>query len=408
MFHPDDATFVELDATAFDCIVRVCARHEEPRSSEEEQLVKQLLSELQRSDLEFRVFDHSLPGQQPVPGILSAPTLVDFQITDRCGLGCPQCYASSVPGGEGVPWEDAVFAMRQLQDAGVCQVALGGGEPIQYPHLVDLLALISDHGMVPNMTTTGVGMTSSQLAAIRQHCGAVAMSLEAAGERFALRRRQGFVHFQKTAHRFLDAGVPLVLQVTVSAGNLVDLPQLLDFCLSLDSLYGVIFLAYKPAGRGTTFDAPLASQSYLDLKRALEPVISALRAQTRVGFDCCFTPGVAGMEADLGYAPGTILEGCSATRSGIGLTPTLDVLPCTFTPHLRLGNLKQHSLLELWRDYALDFRNAMSAHQQVKSKCSGCSVNSMCLGGCSVWSLVGCHRDPSGLDQISQTTELTV
>ena len=76
----------------------------------------------------------------PTP-TLSAPTLVDFQITEQCNMGCPHCYASAVPGGEHVPWEDIVRVVEQLHDCGVCQLAIGGGEPLLHPKIIDLLEL---------------------------------------------------------------------------------------------------------------------------------------------------------------------------------------------------------------------------------------------------------------------------
>ena len=391
IFHPLDATFIQLDQEAFACVNRVFGGKLAPQSGAEQALIDEVVQTLPSIDLPFRWVNLPTPKVANLPGVLSSPILVDFQITERCGMGCPQCYASSVTKGRDVSWSDAELAIAQMREAGVCQVALGGGEPVYYPRLADLLYLIRDNGMVPNLTTTGVGMTDQQVKAMRQNCGAVAMSLEAVGERFSIRRKTGFENFRKVAERFLAADIPLVMQVTVSSQNIDDLESIVEYCLGVQPLYGVVFLAHKPAGRAEGYDKPLSALDYPNVHRKLLRAVEALRPHTRVGFDCCFTPGLVGLEQSLGYEPSTIVEGCSATRSGLGLTSNLDVLPCTFLPGKNLGNLRSRTLLEIWQDStSAGFRANMESHSVEDSRCRSCSSNRSCLGGCSAWSLVGC------------------
>lgn len=398
LFHPDDATFVQVDPAGFAVLKRLLGERpcleESMRAAagEEREFLSGILGELPPRRLPARLVEHEVPAAAAALQVLSAPILVDFQITERCGLGCPQCYASSVSSGQDVSWPDAALAIAQMHEAGVCQIALGGGEPLLHPRLGDLLRLIADHGMVPNMTTTGVGMTAELMRAIRDHCGAVAMSLEGVGAKFALRRRQGFQVFERNLRRFLEQDVPLVLQITVSRGNIGDLDEIVDYCLGVDGLYGVVFLAHKPAGRATSFDQALSAGDHRGIHGVMMRAVRRLRERTRVGFDCCFSPAMTGFEADLGFARGTIVEGCSATRSGVGLTPALDVLPCTFLGGERLGNLRERTLLEIWNQTpSVRFRDRMIRHSQADKRCRTCASNADCLGGCSAWSLTGCE-----------------
>jgi radical SAM protein with 4Fe4S-binding SPASM domain len=391
VFHPDDATFVQLDHEAFDCVKRVFAQGQTPRSDEERGLLQELKATLPSTDRTFRVVENFAPQARSLTGLLSSPILVDWQITERCGMGCPQCYASSIPKGKDVSWEDALLAVEQMREAGVCQVALGGGEPVLHPRLDELLELIRENGMVPNITTTGVGMSEKQLRSMKKNCGAVAMSLEGVDEKFSLRRKQGFTMFRKVADRFLAADVPLVFQVTVSSGNIDELDAIVEFCASIEPLYGVVFLAHKPAGRAQIFDRPLAGLDHPTVHEKIMRAVRTLHSKTRVGFDCCFTPTLVGLESDMGFLPGTVVEGCSATRSGVGLTPDLDLLPCTFLTDKVLGNLRERTLLEVWNGLpASHFRKGMELHAVTDANCRSCSANANCLGGCSAWSLTGC------------------
>lgn len=399
IFHPHDATFVQIDHDAFDVVERVFARHGQPSSDAERELVREVTQALPSTDLRFRVVRNDGVGPTSL-NVLTAPILVDFQITERCGLGCPQCYASSVIEGQDASWDDMVLAVEQMRAAGVCQVALGGGEPVLHPRLADFLRLVRDSGMVPNMTTTGIGMTAEQARSIKENCGAIAMSLEGVGAKFALRRKQGFEAFKKQVLKFIELEIPLVLQVTVSRGNFEHLDEIVEYCASVSPLYGVVFLAHKPAGRAEVFDQTLAAGEHPRVHEAMLRAVRRLHEHTRVGFDCCFSPAMTGFESELGFSRGTIVEGCSATRSGIGLTPDLDVLPCTFLVKRRLGNLREKSLLEIWRDsYAADFRDGMLRHKSADSRCRGCPSNSQCLGGCSAWSLTGCQTKEFAANQ---------
>jgi radical SAM protein with 4Fe4S-binding SPASM domain len=328
-----------------------------------------------------------------VSNLYSAPTLMDFQITDNCELACPQCYASSRPDGKHVSWDDARLAMARMREAGVCQVAIGGGEPLRHPRLADILAEARDNGMVPNVTTTGIGATREQLDALARHCGAVALSLEGVGDNFSLRRRQGFAVFEEQVARLRHAGIKLVLQITLSAENCDELPQMVDYALGVESLYGVIFLAHKPAGRGVRFDSPLSGRPFASVYPHVIEAVRRLRAHTQVGFDCCLSPLLTAVEQDLGFPPMGIVEGCSATRGSLGLTVDLDCVPCTFLPERPLGNLRRDSLLDIWRGYQSQrFRQGQAAFLERDARCAGCGVNSVCLGGCPVWDLVGCRH----------------
>lgn len=397
IFHPVDATFVHLDPAAFEVAAQALCHGREPDDTAAAGLLRELRGALPEGVTAARYLDLGIEVPAPVSNLYSAPTLMDFQITDNCELACPQCYASSRPDGGHVSWDDARLALAKMREAGVCQVAIGGGEPLRHPRLADILAEARANGMVPNVTTTGIGATPAQLDALARHCGAVALSLEGVGENFSLRRRQGFAEFQAQVARLRGAGIKLVLQITLSAENCDELPEIADYALGVEDLYGVIFLAHKPAGRGIRFDSPLSGRPFAEVYPRVIEAVRTLRRHTQVGFDCCLSPLLTAVEQDLGFSPTDIVEGCSATRGSLGLTVDLDCVPCTFLPDRPLGNLRRDSLVDIWRGYqSQQFRQGQAAFLERDARCAGCAVNRVCLGGCPVWDLVGCrHADAS-------------
>lgn len=387
VFHPEDGTTLEIDHEAFDSLV-VCTKGEATEA--QRNFVRTLESHLPAQKTAKRIVKNAIE-QGSIPGVLSAPTLVDFQITTRCTMNCPQCYAAASPAGKDVSWKDACHALDEMCRVGVCQVAIGGGEPLAHPRVIDILRYARDSGMVPNVSTSGLSMTKSQRHALARLCGAVAVSLEGVDHDFSLRRAQGFEAFRRVVGELLDAGARVVFQVTLSAENFGAVERIVEFCLTVTPLYGVIFLAYKSAGRGSNFDAPLSTLPVVDVRAKLLTVIQPLMSHTRVGFDCCMSPMLATLEGPLGFAHGAIVEGCSALRGSCGLTPDLDVVPCTFLTRKTIGNLRAKGLDEIWRSRrSHEFRATMKRKFESEEQCVACVAGQQCLGGCPEWRVVDC------------------
>ena len=397
LFIPDDATSLELDEEAFTVAHDWFVRRRLPRRRGSLRFLAGLHFRLGPALLRrVRYVDRRPPeGEGRLP-VFASPTLVDFQITHKCFMNCPHCYASSVPEGRHTSLADARRVIRQLRAAGTCQVAIGGGEPLLHPDLLTILREFREAGMVPSLTTTGTGLNSRILQGLKRYCGAVALSLEDVGDSFSARRRNGFAGFRRMLDRLLAARIPTVLQVTLSRDNFHRLPAIVDFCLTVPRLYGVIFLAYKPVGRGRDFDQGLVALPREEVTDGLRRAFLRLHRHTRVGYDCCLTPGIVGIEGDLDFSAVDILEGCSAARSSLGISPELEVSPCTFTTHKKLGNLRRDSLDTIWSGRASTGFRRQFAQADANSACRSCASRSACLGGCPEFDLVICRNDYQG------------
>jgi radical SAM protein with 4Fe4S-binding SPASM domain len=208
-----------------------------------------------------------------------------------------------------------------------------------------------------------------------------------------LRRKSGFRFFESSLARLHDYAIPTVFQVTLSTENLSQLPAIVEYCLATPDLYGVIFLAYKPVGRGLGYHTSLSALAPAALYPLLRDAFLRLSAHTRVGYDCCMTPAITGIDVELGFEAQHLLEGCSAARTSVGITTSLDVVPCTFATHRPFGNLRTQSLLEIWHGKRAEaFRTRLDELGDSREACRMCPSRSSCLGGCPEWDLVGCTR----------------
>jgi radical SAM protein with 4Fe4S-binding SPASM domain len=396
LFSTQDATYMELDHEAFDMLQKYLTQT--PM-----QMIKDILALKTEGMKLFReILVRHLPRdyrkikliKNAKSDFLSAPTLVDLQVTNQCFMDCPHCYASSHPAGLHADFESLKSIISDCSRMGVFQIAIGGGEPLLHPRISEILYLIRENGIVPNLTTTGHNLTLENLKAIKETCGAVALSLEGQGRNFSIHRKTGWDFFLKSLNKLNHAKIPVVFQVTLSKENLDNLPDIVNFALEERDLYGVIFLAYKPVGRGKFYNHSLSSVDSVMLHAQLKDTFLRLSKHTRVGYDCCLTPGIVGIEEDFGMVEFEQLEGCSATRSSLGLTNDFDVLPCTFLPELKFGNLKTQSLSEVWfNSRTVRFRNRLIGQADKKPVCRGCDSKASCLGGCPVWDLVNCKNN---------------
>jgi radical SAM protein with 4Fe4S-binding SPASM domain len=305
-------------------------------------------------------------------------------------MNCSHCYASSSPDGRHVPLADIELVISGAAECGVCQIALGGGEPLLHPDLYEVLNLCHQKGIVPNLSTNGMHLTKEILLMLRKFCGAVAVSLENTGDKLAQWRPAGFDHIKQVISAFQSFSIPTVLQITLGKMNFKDLGDIVDFCLCYPHLYGVIFLAYKPVGRGERFCGTLSSLDSLRVSKGLEAAFHKLSSKVRVGYDCCLTPAIAGHK-NAGFVRKEYLEGCSALRGSVGVSPELNVIPCTFLSDCVIGNLKQDSFVDIWNNrQAARFRDSLQQNSTENTACGECDIRNYCLGGCPVMDLVHC------------------
>ena len=84
------------------------------------------------------------------------PELISIELTNRCAKACWFCYNHSQPEGD-TRWavDEVVGFVRDCAAHGVKAVSFGGGEPLQFPGLFDVLARL-DGTLFRSLTTNGL------------------------------------------------------------------------------------------------------------------------------------------------------------------------------------------------------------------------------------------------------------
>ena len=95
-----------------------------------------------------------------------------FQVTTKCPFHCPQCYMSR--GSEDIPLEDVVSILDSSFAKQLRAVQITGGEPLVYPHLVDVLRAAKNRKLYSFLATSGYGLSESKLKEL-MNCGLTAL-----------------------------------------------------------------------------------------------------------------------------------------------------------------------------------------------------------------------------------------
>jgi len=98
------------------------------------------------------------PGQGDAVPATIAPRVerLSIELTDRCSKACAFCYAGARPEGARA-WapDDVVALLCDCARHGTRAVSFGGGEPLEYPHLLTVLA--ATRGLLfRSITTNGL------------------------------------------------------------------------------------------------------------------------------------------------------------------------------------------------------------------------------------------------------------
>jgi radical SAM protein with 4Fe4S-binding SPASM domain len=323
-------------------------------------------------------------GTSP-PGALSAPTEVHLSVTERCPVACTGCYLDASPARQ--PPEPSHAGLRQaLHEAaamGVFEVAFGGGEAVLREDLLELAAEARDLGLVPNLTTSGFGVTRERAARMAQLFGQVNVSLDGLGATYsAVRGWDGAEGALRALDLLRESGLRTGVNTVLSRANAETLDELADALVDR----GVSewqWVRFKPTGRGAAAYSELA----LTPDQALGLLPRALAIEARTGLvmrtDCALVPFLAAHDPPPELLDRLGVSGCVGGESLWARRADGAWSPCSFAAAPELpsrddgamaGTWAGSPTLDAWRGYA----------EAPPEPCASCAYRSVCRGGCRV------------------------
>lgn len=288
------------------------------------------------------------------------PELLDVAITNYCEHGCEFCYRQSNRNGKHLSIDEMKVIVEQAKNAGVLQIALGGGNPNQHPHFIEILKLIRENGIVPSYTSNSESLTDEILYATKQYCGAMAISLY-----------QPYNEIERITSRIKSFGIKLNVHIILKIDTIEMLTGwFVNPPAWFKNINAVIVLNYKP----------VASSKALMVtdKEQLRKFYSAVSncSAVKVGFDSCCVPGIVTW---MNVNP-SLIESCEAARFSAFISEEAKMYPCSFMANTNdYGDLRRNTLVDIWQNNQafINHRNKI-----LNNGCENCQMQSICNGGC--------------------------
>lgn len=314
------------------------------------------------------------------PFMASFPELLDVGIMGHCKHGKSglcikagiECYQDGLHAEQpNMSLEDFRWIAQQCRGQ-TYQFALGGcGDPDQHEQFEEILKICRENKIVPNFTTSGLGMTPEIAQLCKEYCGAVAVSWYRSS--YTLRAIQ----------MLLDAGVKTNIHYVLNKHTLEEAILRLKEQSFPEGINAVIFLLHKPVGLGTEEnmirrDNPLLEEFMECIMSETADFMEQRKNPFKIGFDSCTVPALL-------HHPGTInpdsLDTCEGARWSAYITPDRKMLPCSFDNQGQKWavDLRKHTIKEAWDSAAFeDFRD------HFRRACPDCAKRNLCMGGCPI------------------------
>jgi radical SAM protein with 4Fe4S-binding SPASM domain len=149
----------------------------------------------------------------------------------------------------------------------------------------------------------------------------------------------------------------------------------------LDNVNAVIFLTFKPKGRGQMSSCLEPGE---DLDRFVSRIDSSA-CSSHVGFDACFVPLLMRhTQVNVDY-----IDSCECAFFSIYIDEQMNVKPCSFAVGSQDSfNLRQHTMEEIWSQRFVGYRERL-----LGDRCQeDCQHTPVCHGRCAYFDgLISCH-----------------
>ncbi len=330
------------------------------------------------------------------------PAYVVWELTLRCDQACRHCGSRAVQARpDELNTAEALAVVAQLAEMQAKEVVLIGGEAYLHPGFLEIVAALAGKGITPVMTSGGIGI-SPELARAMAEAGLKRVSISVDGleaNHNAIRKRKdSFAQTTEALRAVVAAGMDASANTHFNRWNQGDLESLYTHLRALGVRSWQIQIT---AALGRAADQPEMLFQPWDLVQFV-PRVAALKQQglkdgllimpgNNLGY---FGPEEALLRSP--FAGGAeYFQGCQAGKYVMGIESDGAVKGC---PSLQTGvyvggNLRRHSLAEIWQDSPqLAFRRKAIEEQALAENeeqaplwgfCQSCPYAEVCQGGCT-------------------------
>jgi len=315
------------------------------------------------------------------------PFQVGWDITHLCNYRCKHCYFSSkqLSDRTSLSLDEALSFVQHLIDTKVFHLSIAGGEPLLYPHIVDIVRAARAGGVLVAMSTNA-SLLTPELAQSLFNAGLKFLQISLDGSTAGINDSiRGPGRFEKTMSGIrvaLSQGFQIVLAYVIQRPNKHDVETFLDFAASL-GVRGVKIQSMIQSGLGEDNwgELSLPESEVIEILRGLW--VSKRRFHGRLEV---MLPLIPGLDPGLDKGPeyynkDSSCLGCQPGLTTIRVNSHGDVRACgSFVNAQPIGNIRHERLQNIWltSQELVRWRN----ESNLKSGQSSTACGSLCARGC--------------------------
>lgn len=317
-----------------------------------------------------------------------------LNITNRCNLKCPQCFAET----KGKKFNDLAYVdisriLDECTTINLQEIILSGGEPSLHSQLVDIVKLIKEREIKVKLLTNGsiVSLEMQEISEILRLIDDIQVSIDGISIQThdAIRGEGSFSRVIKCLEAVKDINVRKGIAFTPMPENYKEMELLYDFAISYELDYIHINRPSQPSNKSAYNKADYFLSN--DFFSEITESINLLRQREVKKRELFRSMDVKLPVINASFIPyKNLIDNIKKTRCAAGIS-TLSIMedgtvyPCVSLSINRkkeneFGNIKKESIMDVYHRT----REAMIEKFNVdnNSKCKRCCYKYFCGGGC--------------------------
>ena len=294
---------------------------------------------------------------------------LELELSMICNLRCIYCYAEAGAPLEGELSLGEIYdTLAQAKDLGAKRIIiLGGGEPMLYPAVMDIMRHIRDQGLVVDLFTNGMAITpeiARELFAMGVWPVVKMNSLRPEVQDHLAGMKGACKDIRAGLQNLRDAGYPrpgrpLGVQSVICRQNLEELPEMWTWARDRDLVPYFEMITFQGRARRHP-----ELQVSLDEVRELFETLSALDRE-KYGIHWEPTPPIAGLT-------------CSRHEYSCTVTCQGKVIPCPGV-NVAVGDIRRRPLKDILATSPV-IRQLRGIRRNIKGACQSCDKSDRCYG----------------------------
>lgn len=320
--------------------------------------------------------------------------ILPWRCTQACTSNCLHCgFASNPPASDALGTEETKRIADKIYDFGATYFGISGGEPLLRKDLPEIIGYAKNIGMNVSLITNGYFLDNQILDTLVRYGVRVSLSIEGREEiNDAIRGKGAYTKavsaMEKTSKAgLLDCLVATLCNVDATRSNVN--PADLEHIIELAEEYGarwVVIHGFIPFNNTKEHLAKAPSpQQYEKIWNQVYDLRLKYKGKPEINVYCPFFARVAkqrGLPDFENWFNNFFLGRCSIAGKYMSVIENGDVIPCSFNDRIRLGNIQNKGLKQIWTELQTsELTVKLKDRSNLKGKCGVCEFREIC-GGC--------------------------